>query len=229
MNILISAPTTFEIAALLEHIESIAEKKSFLEYRINGHSIFPLITGVGALNTAFALSRFPKINGIQLAINAGLAGSFNKELELGHVVEVVKDKFGDLGAEDADGGLLDLFDLELSDPSAFPFSNGWIENKDRPYHTNLTEVTGITVNKVTGTTLSIALIKEKYQADIETMECAGFLYACRMIDVKCTLVRAISNYVEPRNKDNWQLQLAIEKLNRTLINYLHVLTKERYV
>jgi futalosine hydrolase len=217
------------MASLCDHLDKIAEQKSFMEYRINGHSIFPLVTGIGAMHSAFALARFPKIKGIQLAINGGLAGSFSKEFPPGTVVEVIEDRFADLGAEDSDGSLLDTFDLQLADPNLFPFSEGIITNKDRPYHTDLPEVRGITVNKVTGTPLSIALIKDKYPADIETMECAGFLYACRMIDVKCTLIRSISNYVEPRNRDNWQVELALEKLNKTLINFIHVLTKERYV
>ena len=228
MNILVCSSTTFEIAPFLKHLETIAEQKSFLEYRVNGHSIFPLVSGIGAMNTAFALARYPKINGMQLAINAGLAGSFDKTRKLGQVVEVVKDRFADLGAEEADGNLLDAFDLELADPTSFPYSDGWIENRDRPYHTDLEEVSGLTVNKVTGTTLSIALIKEKYHAAVETMEGAGFIYACKMIDMKCTMIRAISNYVEPRNKDNWQVELSIERLNQSLINYLHAITKDRY-
>lgn len=229
MNILVCASTTFEIAGFLKHIENIAEKKSFFEYRMNGHSIFPLITGVGAMNTAFALARYPRIKGIQLAINAGLAGSFDKDIKLGTVVEVTSDRFGDLGAEDADGSLLDVYDLELEDADKFPYTSGWIINKDRPYHTDLENVSAITVNKVTGTPLSIALVKEKYNADIESMEGAGFFYACKMIDVKCVQLRAISNYVESRNKDNWQVELAVERLNQSLINFIHVLTKERYV
>ena len=80
-----------------------------------------------------------------------------------------------------------------------------------------------------GTPLSIALIKEKYDAHIETMECAGFLYACRMMDIKAMCIRSISNKVEARNKDNWEIPLAIEALNKTVIKLIHVLTKERYV
>ena len=230
MNILLTAPTEFEIRSTIEHLESIADQKSYLEYRINGHSIFPLITGVGALNTAFSIARFPKINSIQVAINAGLAGSFDTiDIPIGTVVEVVRDRFGDLGAEDSDGSLLDVYDLELADRYAFPFVDGWIENKDKPYRSELLEVTGVTVNKVNGTPLSIALMREKYDPDVETMEVAGFLFACRSIDIKSLCVRSISNKVESRNKDNWQIPLAIETLNKNVIKLIHLMTRERYV
>lgn len=230
MNILLTSPTKLELAGTLDHIESIAEHKSFLEYRINGHSIFPLVTGIGAMNTAFSIARFPRIRGIQLALQCGIAGTYDVEdVAVGEVVEVVRSRFADLGSEDSDGSLLDVFDLNLSDPNTFPYVNGWIENKDRPYHSDLKEVSDLTVNKVNGTPLSIALIKEKYAAHIESMECAGFLYACRMIDVKGMCIRSISNKVEARNRDAWQIPMAVEKLNKSIIKLIHVLTRERYV
>lgn len=229
MNILICSSTTFEIASFINHLDSIADKKSYLEFQVNGHSIFPLVTGLGATNTAFGIARFPKISSIQLAINVGLAGSYKKDFETGTVVEVIKDRFADLGAEDNDGTILDIFDLELQKPDQFPYSGGWIKNKIRPYHTDLREAVGLTVNKVSGTPLSIALIKEKYEADIESMEGAGFFYACKMLDINCCQLRAISNPVEPRNKANWKVELAIERLNQSLIKFIHALTRERFV
>ncbi|NNF33182.1 MAG: futalosine hydrolase [Saprospiraceae bacterium] len=230
MNILLTSPTKLELAGTLDHIESIAENKSYLEYRINGHSIYPLVTGVGAMNTAFALARFPRINGIQLAIHCGIAGTYDiDDVPIGEVVEVVRSRFADLGSENSDGSLLDVFELGLSDPNVFPYTDGWIENKDRPYHSDLKEVSDLTVNKVNGTPLSIALVKEKYDAHIESMECAGFLYACRMIDIKAMCIRSISNKVEARNRDSWQIPMAVEKLNKSVIKLIHVLTRERYV
>ncbi len=228
MNILITSSTTLEIKPLLDHLDSVSEQKSFLEYRINGHSIFPLVTGIGATKMAYAMAQFPKINGIQVAINGGICGSYNPLLNLGQVVEVVDDLFADLGAEDNDGSMLDIYDLELEERDTFPFKDGKIINDKRKYRTDIDEVSGLTVNKALGTPLNIALMKEKYDADIESMEGAGFFYACKMMDISCHQIRAISNYVEPRNKDAWQLELAIERLNQSLVKFIHVLTKDRY-
>lgn len=228
MNILVCAATSFELASFMKHIDQIAEQKSYLEYKINGHSIFPLVTGIGAMQTAFAISRHPKIHQIHFAVNAGLAGSFDKGLPLGEVVEVSKDRFADLGTEEADGTLIDGFDLELQEPDQYPFANGWIENNTPPYDPKLPKAIGLTVNKVSGTSLSIALLKDKYDADIESMEGAGFLYACKMLNIPCVQIRALSNYVEPRNKNNWKVELAIERLNHILISFIAVLTKDRY-
>jgi futalosine hydrolase len=48
---------------------------------------------------------------------------------------------------------------------------------------------------------------------IESMEGAAFFYACRQAGVPCMQIRAVSNYVEKRNRDNWQIGLAVKNLN----------------
>ena len=92
-------------------------------------------------------------------------------------------------------------------------------NKNRA-STGLRKCSGLTVNCVNGASDSIAKIKAKYDADVESMEGAGFLYACRSMDIHHHQLRAISNRVEPRNKDNWRIQEAIDNLNKELINLI---------
>jgi futalosine hydrolase len=41
-----------------------------------------------------------------------------------------------------------------------------------------------------------------------------------MENAKYVQIRAVSNYVEPRNKENWQMGLAIKNLNEYLITLL---------
>jgi len=106
MKILIATATSLELTPFLEHLEKNGSKKSFFEYEYKEHSIFPLVTGVGALHTAFALARFTEIKNIDLAINAGLCGAIDKSLHLGDVLEIDQDRFADLGVEEADGRLV---------------------------------------------------------------------------------------------------------------------------
>ena len=221
MNILIVSATTFEIAPLLQFLGSNAEKLSLFEYKYKGNVIYPLVTGVGALNTSFGMSRYTGIEKTDVAINVGLAGSYQQSLVLGTVVEVIEDRFGDLGVEEKDGSFTDVFDLGLTNENQFPYENGWIKNTKRKFETNMLKVKSLTVNKVHGSQESIDKIKSKYMADIESMEGAGFLYACRMMDVHAHQFRAISNYVEPRNKDNWRIEKAIDNLNAHLIQVLN--------
>lgn len=221
MKILIVAATVFEIAPLLEYLETNCKKTSFIEYQNDHHSIFTLVTGVGSVYTALALSRYSGIKEIDVAINVGVAGSFDTKIELGSVIEVIEDRFGDLGVEEADGSFTDIHQLDLIGKDYFPFDNGSIKNERLKIEFNLPKKSSITVNKVHGSKSSIDAIKDKYHPDVESMEGAAFMMTCKTMDVKFHQIRAISNYVEPRNKDNWKLNLAIDNLNATLIKALN--------
>lgn len=220
MKIAIVAATTFEIDPLLQHLAQEGKKASFFHFEYLDHTIYPLVTGIGAMKTAFALARFTEAPNIDLAINAGLAGSFDRNIKLGSVVQVVDDRLADLGVEEKDGRYTDVFELGLEEQNRFPFKHGKLINDTLKYTFDIPEVSGITVNTVHGTQASIDLISNKYDCQTESMEGAGFSYACKSMDIQHAQIRSISNYVEPRNRDGWEIELAIDNLNNALIKLL---------
>ena len=52
------------------------------------------------------------------------------------------------------------------------------------------------------------------------MEGAAFAYACAISNVPYAHVRAVSNVVERRNRDAWRMDLAIQRLNQTIVDIL---------
>ncbi len=220
MKILVCAATSFELAPTLQFLDKEASKSSFFEYQYRDISVFPLVTGVGMINTTFALSRWDKMKEVDLAVNVGVAGAYNRALELGQLIQVVKDRFGDLGVEEANGAFTDLFELELAKADSFPFQNGWLINETKKNMDGIRELNAITVNQVTGTEETRLKRFQKYKADVETMEGAAFFYCCKMQDVDCLQLRAISNYVEQRNRDAWEIETAINSVNSGLIELL---------
>ena len=132
-------------------------------------------------------------------------------------------EWADLGAENQQGELIDAFTLGLLDKNRFPYQNGKILKTHKTIQTNLKQVHGLSVNKTSGNQFTIDQIINKFKGDVESMEGIGLFYACRTLDVPFLSIRSISNYVEPRNKENWQLQKAIEQLNIELINILNKL------
>ncbi len=223
MKILLVAATSFELAGIIKHFDTHFNKISFFEYAKDGLHIFPLVTGIGALKTAFAISRHSKIEDIDLAINVGVCGLFDTSKELGHTVEITSDRFADLGVEEADGTFTDVFEMQLEVDSHYPFNEGVILNNENKYRSNFPKVSGITVNKVTGTEETKNLRRNKYDAHVESMEGAGFLFACKMLDVDCIQLRSTSNHVEKRNKEHWKLEEALDSLTISLLNYLETL------
>lgn len=217
-KLLVASATSFELAPFMDFLEKEAIKKSFFTYEYNGISIYPMVTGVGPTFTAFALSRFSDIKNIDFTINIGIAGAFKRDINIGDTFQVDRDCFGDLGVEEADGQVSDVFDLELMKSNDFPFSQKWmINDTKRKMESHLPLASCLTVNCVSGTNPTIELRKNKYNADLESMEGGAFAYACKMMQMDYLQLRAVSNHVEVRNKENWNIELAIQNVNAELI------------
>jgi len=84
----------------------------------------------------------------------------------------------------------------------------------------LKKVKGITVNTVHGNDVSIEKVKQLYHPVVESMEGAAFFAACTGTKGNSVQIRAISNYVEKRDKEKWQMPLAIKNLNDFLITFI---------
>lgn len=171
-----------------------------------------LITGVGMVATAFAMGRLAK-GEYSLALNVGIAGAFDRNLVLGEVVYVTDDRMAELGAEDH-GRFMSIEELGFG-KSRFRSTSD--------LRLNLKEVHSITMNKVHGNAESIEKTKALFDPQIESMEGGAFFYACEQLALPSLQVRSISNYVEPRNRNAWQIGLAVKNLNDWLLVFLEQL------
>ncbi len=223
MKILIVSATAAEVQPFMQ-LHSLSSK-SIQTFHTKEHSATLLITGVGMAITAFALGKLLDGEKFDLALNIGVSGSFNNKLKIGSVVQVVKDRFGDLGVED-DEIFLDVFNLKLIEANEFPFQDGWIHNSSVLQSAALQllpKVSAITVNKAHGNEKSIVKIAAHYSPDIESMEGAAFCYACAMSRIPYLQIRSVSNKIEKRNQRNWDIPLAVKKLNDWLMLFLEEL------
>ncbi len=223
MHLHILSPTIFESASVLNHLEQHFTQTEGI-YKKNNLEISLSICGVGLVNTAIHTTKL-MMKDSDLIILMGLGGAFNRNLNLGDVVNVTEETFGDLGAEDQDGTLLSAHDLKLIDPNKFPFTDGKITNTSASDFSFLPTATAISVNKVSGSQTSIDLISDKYDVDIENMEGAAFFQVCRTFRRRFLELRAISNYVEPRNRDSWQIELALKNLSEVVIEIIKGLSQ----
>jgi futalosine hydrolase len=187
-----------------------------------------LISGVGSIATAWNLKRWIESNGKpDLAINGGIAGSFRDELIPGDVVLPLTDCFADSGIEDGND-FLTLSEAGLISADEFPYKNGmlyadpWYINKIKNI---LKPVIAITVNTATGSESTRNRLIKKFNPDIETMEGATFFYICSRENIPFLAVRAISNKVELRNKNKWNIPLALNNLSEKLVDVLLTLQR----
>lgn len=217
MNILIITATKLEINIFLSKINC----NKFNNISFHGHKIDILISGIGLVFTAYNITKTLLIKHYDLYINVGIAGSFNKNLRIGEVVNVKSEEFADLGAERPEG-FKTAFELGFVNNNEFPFTNGKLINNSNKFEVlhNLVSVSAISTNTAHANADTIKYIENKFKADIETMEGAAFFYVCLQEKLQFVQIRSISNYVEPDNRDQWNIPLSVNNLSDFLIDFL---------
>lgn len=199
MRILIVTATEMEAEALGHPDEGI-------------HRIEYLVTGVGMMETTFSLTKKLHTSEFDLVINAGIAGSFDRDLKIGEVVMVKEEILSELGAEDGD---------DFIPVSEMGLKAEW-QWKNSPSFEFLPfkQVRSVTVNNVHGNEKSITKIVERLDPQIENMEGAAVFFVCQKHKVPFIELRAISNYVERRDKDKWNIPLALSELKNALAHVI---------
>jgi len=238
VRILLVAATAAEIGPLMAELRRTGDGgPRTTRYVGRGHDVDVLVSGVGMVATATWCAQALSRDRYDLALNLGVCGAFDRTLSLGSVVHVVSDRFSELGAEEgsaadgsaADGGaedgaaFLTVQQLGLLGDDEPPFAGGRLVNQSPPAGAvlnNLRAVDGITVNTVHGREQSIACVTERFSPQVESMEGAAFMYACLVHGQPFAQVRAVSNFVERRNRAAWKLAEAIEQLGATALRVL---------
>lgn len=215
-KILIVAATKAEVEPILNYynINVVGEGLFMAE---SGDDILALITGVGMVNTAFYMGRYSH-NAFDYVINLGIAGAFNRTIKLGEVVNVTADTLSEMGAEDGDV-FIKYPDLNLGGTNSYVNES----NLNNIHLSRLRIVKSITVNKVHGNEKSIDKTIKLFNPDIESMEGAAFMKAASRLSADFIQLRAISNYVEKRDKSKWDIPTAIKNLNAVALEFIQSL------
>ena len=218
MYIIFFAPTVFEVSPLLKFLNENfeAEGKLFvkkdLKIKVN-------VSGVGLTNTAIQSCLEFQQQKPDIAILVGVCGAYSSDLPLGTVVNVLEESFGDLGIEEANGDFTSMHDLGLLEANEFPFQDSKLKNPSNEF-AFLKQVSSISLNTSSGYQENIDKKVKRFNVDIENMEGAAFFQVCLQLGINFLQIRAVSNLVESRNKENWDLSLAITNLNDTLVEML---------
>ncbi|MBC7887988.1 MAG: futalosine hydrolase [Ferruginibacter sp.] len=199
----------------------IAATKAEIDPLISGNNgVEVQITGVGVPSTLYHLQKNLQQNATDLVIQAGIAGSFTDDIELGEVVLVKQDTFADIGMEEKEN-FRSIFKSGFADKDAFPFSDGWLVNPNNIFtHSLLPAVKAITVNKVSDSFLQKQQAIINFAPEIESMEGAALHYVCLQENIPFLQIRSISNLIGERDKSKWKLKEAIANLNKELFKVI---------
>ncbi len=222
MKILLVAATALEMDSILKQlVGENCSSKTTNKIIYKNLNIDVLITGIGLIFTCYHLTKALNNNTYDLVINIGIAGSFNKNFQIGEVVNVMQEEFSDLGIE-SPTGFQTIFESGFMNKNKLPFVEGklMVNMIDIESIKTLNQVRSISSNTAHGNETTIHALIEKYNPDIESMEGAAFFYVCQMGRANFLQIRAISNYVEARNVQNWNIKLALENLSVFLVGVL---------
>ena len=182
-----------------------------------------VITGIGAVNTAHALTQYlatkPKPS---LVIQTGIAGAYVPAgVAVGSVLLADTEIYGDLGVLTPDGWRpmeeigIPLVDASASQPARFnyfPLDAALVARAASAAGTSRVARTGkfLTVSQVTGVRALGDALYGRFDALCESMEGAAAAHVCALHDVPFLEVRGISNLVEDRNRAKWRIKEAAD-------------------
>ncbi|QBQ42917.1 futalosine hydrolase [Sphingobacterium psychroaquaticum] len=195
MKVLFVAATQPEITASIPLFEA--------------YEIDYLITGVGMLATTYALTKHLQKKEYDLVINVGIGGILDPKATLGTVYQIQNDKIFQFGAEDNDAFIsIETLGFGTSVyPQVLPRKNLTLPS--------VPAAEGITVNKVHGRRESIQQLQSDYPTGnvVESMEGVAVFFVSNNEGIPVLQFRAVSNYIEPRNRAAWQIRSAVSNLN----------------
>lgn len=178
------------------------------------------------MNTAYFLTKTMAQQAYDLVVNIGICGSFRREIPLGGVVHIHEEIFSELGTTDAHGNFIDLekMGFKLFEKNGKTVFN-CIVNVHQPsdfFRIDAHVIPGrsLTINTVNGDDRRIADAQKRYNPDFENMEGGAVAYVCMQESVPYLEFRAVSNYVEPRNTQNWKIELASQNVQNFILNLL---------
>ncbi|MBT8762600.1 futalosine hydrolase [Desulfohalobiaceae bacterium Ax17] len=180
-----------------------------------------LVTGIGPLNASHKLTACVTEYNVSGVVNIGIAGSFDlNSLGLGDICVAKREIWPEFGLVTDDG--IQARGLGFAQ-AAINGEKIWdvielspeLASKDLGVFLPMSwsRVISLTVAGVTGAQARARLLRQKYGAHIENMEGFALAYVCILRQIPFIEVRTISNLVGSRDKKDWNISLALKKLN----------------
>ncbi len=220
-NILLMAATAPEadpIAARMNGVRSETHVgKAVLEGVLDGQVCRVVVSGIGPVNAAQALTRELEAHRPALVLQLGIAGAYVPAgIGVGAVVCATEEIYGDLGVLTPDG-------WRPVEETGFPTVPG-----DPPLYNRFTLAPGlvaraseaaaattgpfVTASQCTGVRTVGDALHARTGAVCENMEGAAAAHVCALYGVPFLEVRAISNLIEDRDRSKWKIAEALAAL-----------------
>lgn len=220
-TILVAASTVLEIRPLIDKLNkhyptnNQGEHIIHERYRIKTH-----VSGPGIPFKVLGLTQALTHSKPDYLLHLGIAGAYEDTAKPGDVVEIIRDRFNDIGAEDLDGSFLSMFHLGLWDENRTNWTGGVFENARSLKKAGIRQVEGSTVNTIPGSPVTLASYRQRSNYTVETMEGAAIFLVAGSFDLPFSVLCGISNYIGPRNRSVWEIDLAVNAVCQAAVDIL---------
>ena len=207
---------------------------------LDGRPLWLLESGLGAVNVAHALTCVLQADRPSLVLQVGVGGAYSTAgLGVGDIAIASEENYGDLGVRTQDGwqpadtiGIPVLTRGSQHYYNRFPLDEGLVTLAGGILETTSWENgkpalgTGpfVTVQECSGTAQLGAERAELFGGALcENMEGAAAAHLCRLYDVPFLEVRSMSNLVEDRSPESWNLPLAAARAQEGALSLIREL------
>jgi futalosine hydrolase len=174
-------------------------------------------TGVGAVNAAYALTRFLDREQVNEIVVCGIGGAYpGSGLATSSVVCAESECYGDLGA-DSPGGFLDMQALGFPVIAGEPPIYNVVPMQIFPA---MRRVRFITVNTCTGNDYDARAIEARTGGGVESMEGAAIAHVAALAGIPVGEIRGISNLVGNRDRSAWRVKEAASAAQEALLTWI---------
>ena len=224
--LLILTATAFEQQNLRDELQQGATQRighrTWFRGILGATPVVLIETGIGAVNTTQALTVALQQINPELILQIGIGGAYlPANLGIGDLVLATQENYGDLGIltpqgwSPADEIGIPVLSTDRDYYNTYPLDIKLVEEAQNTLEQSGHHVSKgpfVTVQQCTGLTDLGNTLSTRFGAICENMEGAAAAHICALYNVPFVELRAISNQVEDRNKDAWDIPLALERV-----------------
>ena len=205
----------------------------FYSGTVTGNRVVFGTSGIGKTNAAHAATVLIEKFSPSCVVNFGIGGAYpSSGLKVGDVAVAEKEVYADEGVLLKDG----LYSLEVTGIPLLK-ARGRCYFNEFPADKRLSRLAVkaaatvahcrygvfLTVSACTGTRKRARELEGKFSPLCENMEGAAIAHICRRYGIPFIEIRGISNIVEDRNKEKWDIKLAAENCQKVVLEFLAML------
>ncbi|MBM3280107.1 MAG: futalosine hydrolase [Candidatus Handelsmanbacteria bacterium] len=239
IEILLLSATAFEqeqlAAQLAAGVEQHVAGRRWRQGQVAGRQVLLVEGGIGAVNTAHALTCALQALQPGLVLQAGVGGAYpGAGLGIGDVALASAENYGDLGVRTPDGWqpaeVIGIPVLQQERPffNHFPVDPDLLARAEAALRGGLKGVglchgPFVTVQECSGLASLGAERAARFSGVCENMEGAAAAHLCRLYQIPFIEVRGISNLVEDRRRESWNLPLACRRAQEAALRLIEEL------